>query len=366
MSSMSEGSGSRCIDRQRSSRLSSFGGRLAVLLCLALLPACGEQDLEGARQVGDGSAEAAPASLAGAGAGGGERVVEATSLLGEPLYRVELPGGGREELTVQLAAAEADLAAAPESADALIWVGRRTAYLGRFREAIQVFGRGVERFPDDPRFLRHRGHRYISTRQLEDAVTDLEAAAAMIEGREDEVEPDGIPNERGVPTSSLHSNIWYHLGLAHYLRGEFEQALRAYHECLQALDNDDHQVATRYWTYLTLRRLDRDEEAAGVLSWLDMPRDVHENHSYHQLLRFYRGDLTREELLSDDSAALDRATLGYGIGAWLLAEGDPEAARAQFEQVLESPVWAAFGYIASEAELARMDRAAPDDGADGE
>jgi tetratricopeptide (TPR) repeat protein len=280
--------------------------------------------------------------------------VEATSLLGQPLVRTELPGGTRQELEAKLAAAETDLAAAPDSADAMIWVGRRTAYLGRYQDAITRFSEGIARFPEDARFYRHRGHRYLSTRQLDLAVADFDRAVELIAGQEDQIEPDGIPNDRGVPTSSLHSNIWYHLGLAHYLRGDFEAAIRAYHECLQTLDNDDHQVATRYWTYLTLRRLGRDDDAAGVLDWLAEEHEVFENQTYESLLRLYRGDLTVEQLTDPAAEALDRATVGYGIGAWRLAQGDTEAARRQFEDVLATPQWAAFGYLAAEAELARM------------
>src|SRR5262245_2433747 len=47
------------------------------------------------------------------------------------------------------------------SADNLIWLGRRTAYIGHYKQAIKLFTEGVEKFPDDARFLRHRGHRYI-------------------------------------------------------------------------------------------------------------------------------------------------------------------------------------------------------------
>ena len=37
----------------------------------------------------------------------------------------------------------------------------------------------------------------------------------MIAGKEDSIEPDGMPNPQNIPVSSLHTNIWYHLGLAY-------------------------------------------------------------------------------------------------------------------------------------------------------
>ena len=67
-----------------------------------------------------------------------ERKPEAMSLLGKPLYAAEQPAETRAKLEENLAAARKDLEKDPNSADAAIWVGRRTAYLGRFRDAIDV------------------------------------------------------------------------------------------------------------------------------------------------------------------------------------------------------------------------------------
>src|SRR5690606_9287243 len=91
--------------------------------------------------------------------------VEATSLLGTPLVRItDFPN--REQLEANLAAAEAELAANPDSVDALIRLGRRQAYLWHYRDALATFTKGVERFPEDPRVYRHRGHRHITLRQF--------------------------------------------------------------------------------------------------------------------------------------------------------------------------------------------------------
>ena len=87
------------------------------------------------------------------------------------------------------------------------------AYLGDYKKAIKIFSEGIEKFPEDARMYRHRGHRYISLRKLDLAIADLEKAAELIDGKEDRVEPDGIPNARGIPVSTTNRNIWYHLWL---------------------------------------------------------------------------------------------------------------------------------------------------------
>jgi tetratricopeptide (TPR) repeat protein len=282
---------------------------------------------------------------------------EAVSLLGEPLYPPELAPATLARLEADLAVARAAYDRDPVDADAIIWLGRRLAYPGRYREAIAMFTRGIGLHPGDARFYRHRGHRWITVREFERAIADLERAAELVAGRPDEVEPDGMPNPAGIPTSTLQSNIWYHLALAHYLRHDFERALPAWRRALEVSTNDDMYVATADWLYMTLRRLGRDTEAAAVLEPIHADMRILENHAYHLRLLMYRGELDPDSLLAvetDDPVQL--ATFGYGVGNWYLYSGDTARAHHVFRRILAAPNWAAFGYIAAEAELYRADR----------
>jgi tetratricopeptide (TPR) repeat protein len=284
---------------------------------------------------------------------------EATSLLGGPLLRPPLPEAARVEREGQLAEARARADSHPDDAEALIWLGRRTAYLGRHRDAVEIFTRALARHPGDPRLLRHRGHRYLTLRRLDLAAADLERAAALVRGRPDEVEPDGLPNARGIPTSTLQSNVWYHLGLARYLQGDFAGALAAYRECEKVSANPDMQVATWHWLYMTLRRLGREPEAAAVLAPVRADLELLENHAYHRLLLLYKGERAAESLLADAEAAgsLELATVGYGVGNWHFYNGRRETALALWRRLVASQEqWPAFGHLAAEAELARLAR----------
>ena len=279
---------------------------------------------------------------------------EATSLLGKPLVPAPQPEPQRLRNEENLASAKAVFDNDPSSAEATIWLGRRTAYLGRFRDAIAIYTRGIERHPSDARFLRHRGHRYITVRELDRAVADLSKAAALVKNRPDETEPDGQPNAKNIPTSTLNTNIYYHLGLAHYLRGNLDQALDAYRECLRFSKNPDMLVATSHWLYMTLRRLNRVNEAATVLASITAEMDIIENASYHKLLMLYKGNETAERLLPA-AGGLDAVTIGYGVGNWHLYNGRRDQARKIFATIVDTNAsqWPAFGYIAAEAELAR-------------
>jgi dienelactone hydrolase len=280
---------------------------------------------------------------------------EATSLLGVPLQAIEPPADRKPELEKNLAKATADFVRDPDSADAAIWVGRRLSYLGRFREAIDVYTRAIAKHSEDARLFRHRGHRFITTRQLDKAVADFESAARLIEGQPDQAEPDGDPDPRNPnPGSSLHFNVWYHLGLAHYLKGDFDKALVAYQRCREAaLGNDDRIVAVSDWMYMTLRRLNRTAEAAKLLESIRPDMNVVENGSYFVRLLLYKGLKKPDEVLvAGDPVAI--ATQGYGVGNWYLYNGDAARAREIFTGVVAGPQWPAFGFIAAEAELVRM------------
>ncbi|MDH3734120.1 MAG: hypothetical protein OEU54_11325 [Gemmatimonadota bacterium] len=279
--------------------------------------------------------------------------IQAISLLGDTL-RASVSAAAESELIANMEQALADHRADPEDADALIWYGRRLGYLQEYRQAIHVFSEGVGLHPEDARMYRHRGHRYISTRQLDAALADYERAAELIAGQSDEVEPDGAPNASGIPTSTLQSNIWYHYGLAQYLMGDFEAALDSYEGYLAITTNPDQLVAISHWKYMALRRLGRDDEAAAVLEPITADLEVIENASYFHLLLMYKGEMDAAELWGGQDDALGSATVGYGVANWHLYNGRTDEAMAAFEQVLQTGQWSSFGYIATEAELARI------------
>jgi hypothetical protein len=247
------------------------------------------------------------------------------------------------------------------NADSFIWVGRRIAYLGNYKEAIERYSLGISKSETageyNPRLYRHRGHRFITLRCFDDAIADLEKAVKLIKGKPDEIEPDGLPNAKNVPTSTLQSNIWYHLGLAYYLKGDFKNALRAYRECEKVSKNNDMRVATAYWHYMTLRRLGKEKEAPRVLGPFKGDIELIENTDYLKLIKLNRGEVKADDLLasiSGEANTLGSASLGYGIGNYFLYNGDNAKAKAVFQKIVDGNQWSSFGYIAAEAEIARL------------
>lgn len=240
----------------------------------------------------------------------------------------------------------------------MIWAGRRKAYLQHYHEAIGIFSEGIEKYPDSYRLYRHRGHRYISIRDFEQAERDLQKAANIAAKTDFEIEEDGIPNKLNIPLSNTHFNIYYHLGLAQYLQAKYEDAANTYEKCLVYSNNDDLYCATADWLYMTYNRLGKTETAQKLLEKVTEEMEIVENASYHKRLLMYKGIMEPEDLLvlneTEEDYALSLATQGYGVGNYYLITGDTAKALATFERVLGGDHWAAFGFIASEADMHRL------------
>lgn len=267
-----------------------------------------------------------------------------------------LSEAARTSMEEKLATAKAGYELAPNSADALIWYGRRTAYLGRYSEAIELYTRGMSQHPYDARLYRHRGHRYLSIRCLDKALEDFKKAYALTRGKPDEIEPDGMPNAKGIPTSTLQSNIRYHLGLCLYLKGEYKEAARYYKEDLRKAANPDMYVASANWLYLCYRRLGADSKAQKLLKSIEPDMALIENFDYLKILLLHKDGLNatkfKDEIAQPNS--LSNTTLTLGLANYYSLNGQKEEAERLYKLITAGNQWASFAYITAEVELGRM------------
>lgn len=259
---------------------------------------------------------------------------EAVSLLGRSLYATPASGEELAKLEKELADARAARRARPNDPEALIALGRRLAALWRYNEAIEVYTNGIMRWSNNAMLFRHRGHRFISIREFEKAVLDLVKARTL---------------------KADDFDILYHLGLAFYLEGRFEMARPVYEACRLAAADEGSTAAVSHWLYMTYRRLDKNAEAAALLEGVTPEMKVGENVPYLNLLLFYKGLKTEQDILEAMKASpLDTATLGNGLAVWRLVNGRTDEAVALMEEIVALDHWPAFGFIAAEAELARL------------
>jgi dipeptidyl aminopeptidase/acylaminoacyl peptidase/tetratricopeptide (TPR) repeat protein len=284
----------------------------------------------------------------------GDATPEATSLLGVPLLPLDPASPAQVDVEAAFEAARESFTKTPDAADSIILLGRRAGAAGHVREAIEVFTRGVAKYPTDARLYRYRGHRYITAREFDKAITDLTKASALVAGKPDQPEPT-TADPTVMSSETLRFSIFYHLGLAHYLKGDFENAAKAYRQGQAAAKGNDEQVvAVGDWLYMTLRRLGRTEEAATLLAGIGANMSITSNRQYYERLQMHKGVYKPEDLLRAGGGPLSAATYGYAVGNWYLINGRKDEAKATFTRIIAGPDWMPFGFIAAEAELARM------------
>ena len=274
-----------------------------------------------------------------------DKTIETVTLLGDTLMSPEIREGKSLD---QFKSAQNNYYKDQENPETLIWYGRRVAYLGYFKEAIKIYTLGIEKFPYDARFYRHRGHRYISTRQYDNAINDFTKALELIDGKEDQIEPDGLPNSKNIPLSTLHGNIWYHLGLAYYLKNDMDNAAKSFSDRTVTHKFDDNIVSSAHWLYMIYRRQNIIEKSNMIVEKVSKDMDIIENMSYHQTSLFHKG-LIKESEINIDEVAL------YSIANWYIYEkNDTLKAKDYYKELLETGNPFSFAYIAAESDWKRL------------
>ena len=258
----------------------------------------------------------------------------------------------REIYESKLEQAKSNLEKDP-SADNLIWLGRREAYLGNYETAIDIYSKGTIKYPKDARFYRHRGHRFISTRCFELAIKDFKKAVGLTRYKDNEIEPDGLPNALGIPTSTLQGNIYYHLGLTYYIQKKYHKARYAYEKCLKLAENNDSYIAAANWLYVIYRHLGQDRRASKLLSTINDDMNLIENHSYHTILKLHQGKLDPVDLENEimNGQSLANTTLAFGLGNYYSINDNEQKAQSLFDMITKGNQWSAFGYIVAESRL---------------
>ena len=264
-------------------------------------------------------------------------------------------------------------------------VAKLFSYLEKHQDAVRALTDGIGANPRSPHLYRHRGEFRIVLREFSGAVEDLGRAADLSSGMDDEIDyyqaellPEmerlllGSPPAllqaptpingatldalRNVYKGSLKSSIWYHLALARYLKGDFDEAADLFRTTLEYGIDDDLRVAASDWLYLSLKRAGQDLDAQRLLD--DTNLDIRVNSPvYLQRLRLYKGEQEPETAISANDGRRAVATVGYGLGSWYRLNGQTQKAAEAFERVFATGDASAFGYIAAEVDMALLDAA---------
>lgn len=278
------------------------------------------------------------------------RPIEGTSFAGRPLFRNPVDPQQLTELAQKMEPLEAKGSLAENE---YIELGRLYIGANRFRDAIELYTSGLEEHPDSFKLRRHRGHRYINVRELDNAIVDLEAAIALIgTDHTDELEY----NASGEPTGTYEHWTWYHIGLYHYLHENWDEAAAAYQKCVDTATTNPARVGATDWLYNALRKGGRHDDAAAAISAISPDLDTNQEHPYFKRVMVYKGELTPEDVLDIAKPSADwngfDITAGYGVANWYAFSGDQETSEMIHRKILETPFWNAWAYVVTDRQYA--------------
>jgi len=283
------------------------------------------------------------------------RAMEGETSTGTPLIRPQIDNADRKQLDRDLTNALIEYNRRPESEDAAIWYVRRLGYAGRYNEAIDVATRAISLHTKSYRLLRHRGHRYITLRQFDSAIADLTRASELFTGSIDRIEPDGQPNAAGVARSTDWFNIAYHLGIAYYMKGEYQSADEWFARSLDTpLVNDDLGVAATYWRInCHARGAAGGPSAITTLTLKVTPYlTILENFAYRDLCLLHQGTMSLEQVREPvKKNPSELSTRYYGIAVWLQTMNRSSEAEEAMRELITANNWPSFAHIAAEVDL---------------
>ena len=160
-----------------------------------------------------------------------------------------------------------------------------------------------------------------------------------------------MPNALNIPVSSLHGNIWYHLGLAYYLTHQYDKAYTAYLKCRESGNHYDNIVSSTHWLYMIQQRLGNPTKADSLLAPIHADSTVIENQSYADLCRLYKGWIPVDSLIQDGPGSPSNDAVRYGVANWYLYHGDSAKAKQLMLNLVDEKAFSSFGYLAAESDL---------------
>lgn len=240
------------------------------------------------------------------------------------------------------------------SEDDYIAIGRSQVGIGQFRKAVETYSGGLLRFPDSYKLLRHRGHRYINLRELDKAIADLSRAEELIQSQPDVYEFDAA----GKPGPTYQHNIWYHIGLYHFLKRNYPSGAEAFEKSLATAYQGNDKAGASDWLYNCYMRAGMTEKANAVAMPFTLEFDIEpKDYPYFRRLLLFNNVIQPSELVdetkSGDSLTLNDMTKLYGLANYYQYRGDSVKAQALYAKVLQAKAWQGFAYAAAELDVAK-------------
>ncbi len=274
---------------------------------------------------------------------------ECTSFLGKPLFRkiTDSTTLSKSDSTIAAITFKGAL-----TEDDFILIGRQLVASNRFSKTIENYSQGLVMYPNSFKLLRHRGHRYINLRQLDKAIADLSKAEELIRLQPDVWEYDPA----GKPSATYQHQIWYHIGVYHFLNRNYLKSATAFEKCLAAAHEGNNIAGASDWLYNAYQRSGQKDKLENILKPFTLDFAIEDKeYPYFRRLLFYKGLITQQQLV-DVSKPIDQMTLSevtklYGMANWFAYQGDLVKASEIYNLVVQSKEWPGFAVASAEKDL---------------
>ena len=235
--------------------------------------------------------------------------------------------------------------------DDYIEAGRLLTAVNRYHDAIDVYTKGIEKFPNSFKLLRHRGHRYMSAREFGSAIVDLRRGDNIL-GTDDSVLEY---NQDGYATGSYKYWIWYHIGLYHFFHGDYEQGAQAFENCLSMAIDNKNRTGSRSWLFETYQKLGDVDRARDIIAPITADFDVDQEYSYFKKIMLYKGILQPGDLVDLNKVTSEWTggdiSRAYGVAIWHSINDRKDEALAVYQKILETPHWNSWAYVMTDYEV---------------
>ena len=274
---------------------------------------------------------------------------EAISFSGKPLY-------AKQADSTSIAKSDSLIAAVRSKSelteDDFITLGRSKVGISQFRKAVEIYSEGLAKYPNSYKLLRYRGHRYINLRQLENSILDLLKAEELIRPEPEVYEYDAA----GKQGATYQHQIWYHIGLYHFLKRDYAASASAFEKSLATAHAGGDLAGSSDWLYNAYMRLGETDKAAKVARPFVLDFNIeNKDYPYFRRLLLFNGVIKPEELVDANKPIAEMTLLEmtklYGLANWHAYRGDADTANALYKKILESHEWAGFAYASAELDV---------------
>jgi len=282
------------------------------------------------------------------GKGQNKETPQAYSLSGKPLFS-SAPDAivlKKSDSVIQTIRAKGNLLE-----DDFIEIGKQLVASARYKEAVENYTNGLNKFPESFKILRHRGHRYLTLRKLNLVVADLLKARELIKPQPDVWDFDA----KGNQTDTYQHQIEYHLGVYYFLKESYKEAVAAFEKSLKEAHEGNEIVGTTDWLYNSYQRNGQKEEAEKLLTTITQDFNADKEQAYFRRIMLYKGVVMPNELVDEtlpaEKMSIQDVTKLYGLANWYSFQGNKEKAKELYAKIIKSNSWPAFAYLASETEF---------------